>query len=231
MKLIVGLGNPGSAYAANRHNIGFMAVDHLVRRHSFGPERSKFQALLHEGRIGSDKILVLKPQTFMNESGRAVGEAMRFYKLTPADVTVFYDELDLAFRKVKVKTGGGAAGHNGIRSISAHIGPDFERVRLGIGHPGDKSRVTGHVLGDFSKAEQQELDPLFDALSDQASWLISGDTPRFLMEIAQQLAPQKLEQSKPAAKPEARGAGGPTQQTQSKEGPMADALRALKGEK
>lgn len=234
MRLFVGLGNPGAKYAGHRHNIGFMAVDQLVRRHNFGPERQKFQALVHDGRLGTDKILALKPQTYMNESGRAVGEAMRFYKLTPDDVFVFYDELDLAFGKLKVKRGGGAAGHNGIRSISAHIGPDFHRVRLGIGHPGDRAKVTGYVLGDFAKSEQTHLDPWLDALALKAEWLAKGDSPRYMTEVAKQLAPARAE--KPPAPPPihktdtAAPAQKGSEQKTKKEGPMADMLRALKGD-
>lgn len=231
MRLFVGLGNPGSKYAGHRHNIGFMAVDRMVRRHSFGPERSKFQGLVSEGRLGTEKVLTLKPQTYMNESGRAVGEAMRFYKLSPADVSVFYDELDLAFLKLKVKTGGGAAGHNGIRSIAAHIGAEFERVRLGIGHPGDRSLVTGHVLGDFSKKEQSELDPFLDALVDEASWLAKAEPSRFMTEVAKHLAPPKVEKKQSDARPASSKKSSETgTQTHSTEGPMADALRALKGD-
>ncbi|MEX0300368.1 MAG: aminoacyl-tRNA hydrolase, partial [Kordiimonas sp.] len=167
MLLFVGLGNPGSKYENHRHNVGFMAVDEIVRRHNFLPEKKRWQALTHEGRLGSEKVIIVKPQTYMNESGRSIGEAMRFFKLTPAQVFVFYDELDLAFGKLKVKKGGGAAGHNGIRSTMAHIGPDFNRVRIGIGHPGDKSRVHGHVLGDFSKAETPDLEKSLDAIAQE----------------------------------------------------------------
>lgn len=185
MLIFAGLGNPGPRYAGHRHNIGFMAVDAIARRHGFSVERAKFQALVSEGRVGSEKVLALKPQTYMNESGRAVGEALRFYKLTPADLIVFYDELDLAPGKVKVRQGGGAAGHNGIRSLIAHLGEDFVRVRLGIGHPGDKAKVTGHVLGDFAKADQSWLDPLLDAVAACAPRLADRDAPRFLTDLAQ----------------------------------------------
>lgn len=195
MRLFVGLGNPGNKYENNRHNIGFMAVDEIVRRHNFlpgvGEGKKRWQALTHEGRLGHQKIVLIKPQTYMNESGRAVGEAMRFYKLTPADVVVLYDELDVAFGKVKAKVGGGAAGHNGIRSIASHIGPDFLRVRLGIGHPGEKSRVHGHVLGDFAKAEQEPLQDILDAVAAEAGYLADGDTARFLTEVARRVNPQR----------------------------------------
>ncbi|MFC3712105.1 aminoacyl-tRNA hydrolase [Sphingoaurantiacus capsulatus] len=185
MQLLVGLGNPGAQYALHRHNIGFMAADAIAEVHHFDPWRVKFQGLAAEGRVGDSKLLLLKPTTWMNESGRAVGEAMRFYKLTPADVTVFYDELDLAPGKVRMKTGGGAAGHNGIRSMAAHIGEDFRRVRLGIGHPGHKDRVTGHVLGNFSRTELDGWVPdLLGAVAAEVDWLLKGDDARFMNDIA-----------------------------------------------
>ena len=162
MLLIAGLGNPGPKYERNRHNIGYMAVDEIVRRHSFGPWRARFQSLSAEGKIAGEKVLAIKPTTFMNESGRAVGEALRFYKLEPPELTVIYDEIDLAFGKIKVKRGGGLAGHNGLRSINAHIGPDFRRVRVGVGHPGEKRQVTGYVLkrasGDTEAAVERKID-------------------------------------------------------------------------
>jgi PTH1 family peptidyl-tRNA hydrolase len=159
MKLLIGLGNPGAKYAQNRHNIGFMAMDRIAADHGFASWRAKFQGQLSEGRIGSDKVALLKPETFMNLSGQSVGEAMRYLKLTPADLIVFHDEIDLAPGKVRLKTGGGHAGHNGLRSIHAHIGPDYDRVRLGVGHPGHKDAVPGYVLHDFAK-----LDPAGCAL-------------------------------------------------------------------
>lgn len=174
MLLIVGLGNPGSRYAANRHNIGFMAVDEIVRRHCFSPWRQRFQGEIAEGRLNGKKTIALKPRTYMNESGRAVGEAMRFFKLRPEDVIVFHDELDLAPGKLRVKRGGGHAGHNGLRSIIAHIGPDFRRVRIGIGHPGDPARVTGYVLGDFAKSDREWTEPLLEAIGEAAPLLASG---------------------------------------------------------
>ena len=164
MLLLVGLGNPGPKYERNRHNIGYMAVDEIVRRHSFAPYRVRFQSLTAEGSLGGGKVLAMKPTTFMNESGRAVGEAMRYYKLTPDDVLVIHDELDLAAGKIRVKKGGGLAGHNGLRSIDAHIGKEFYRLRVGIGHPGDKDRVHGHVLSDFSKAELAMFEKIVDAI-------------------------------------------------------------------
>ena len=165
MLLLVGLGNPGPKYEKNRHNIGFRAVDEIVRRYSFSPFKAKFQGLIADGTLESAKGLVLKPATFMNESGRSVGEAMRFYKLVPGDVIVLHDELDLALGKVRARAGGGLAGHNGLRSIAQHIGPDFQRIRIGIGHPGDKARVHGHVLSDFSKSEIDVVMRLVDGLS------------------------------------------------------------------
>ncbi len=157
MKLFVGLGNPGEKYRANRHNIGFMAVDRIADRHGFGPWRKKFQGLVSEGTIGGERVTLLKPETYMNESGRSVGEAQRFLKIPLSDVYVFHDELDLAPGKVKVKAGGGNAGHNGLRSISAHIENEYKRVRLGIGHPASKDVVIHHVLNDFAKAEREGL--------------------------------------------------------------------------
>lgn len=188
MQLWVGLGNPGPSYAMHRHNIGFMAVDAIASVHDFPPPKRAFQGWVQEGRIGGEKLLLLKPGTWMNESGRAVGEAMRFYKLDPADVTVFHDELDLAPFKLKVKTGGGTAGHNGLRSTDAHIGAEFRRVRLGIGHPGHKDRVTGHVLGNFAKAELDDLTDLLGALAAEAGWLAAGDDVRFMNEVARRMA-------------------------------------------
>jgi PTH1 family peptidyl-tRNA hydrolase len=187
VQLWVGLGNPGAEYALHRHNVGFMAADVIAQEYRFAPWKAKFLGHLTEGRIGSEKILLLKPATFMNDSGRSVGEAMRFYKLTPADVTVFYDELDLAPFKVKVKTGGGAAGHNGIRSTIAHIGEDFRRVRIGIGHPGHKDRVTGYVLGTYAKAEMDDLAHLLGVMATDAKWLAERDDVRFMNDLAMRM--------------------------------------------
>lgn len=200
MKLIIGLGNPGAKYAGNRHNIGFMAVDRIADDHGFSPWRSKFQGLVSEGRFGSDKVILLKPETFMNNSGQSVGEAMRFHKLDPADVCVFHDEIDLAPAKVRVKTGGGHAGHNGLRSIHAHIGPEYDRVRLGVGHPGHKDAVPGYVLRDFAKAEQEWLDDVLRGISDGIDQLVSGDSGRFLNAVALRVAPPRS--SKTSAKPD-----------------------------
>ena len=200
MLLLVGLGNPGEKYRSHRHNVGFMAVDAIADACGFGPSRKKFQGELREGELGRAKALTLKPQTFMNESGQSVGAAMRFYKLTPQDVVVFHDELDLVAGKIKVKLGGGNAGHNGLRSIDEHIGNDFRRVRIGIGHPGDKSRVTGHVLGDFAKADRDWLDPLLAAIAKSAARLADGDA-RFASAVALALTPPKPPK---AAPPEAK---------------------------
>jgi PTH1 family peptidyl-tRNA hydrolase len=188
MQLWVGLGNPGPQYAMNRHNVGFMALDTLAEVHGFGPVQKKFLGWLQEGRIGGDKILLLKPATFMNESGRSVGEALRFYKLGTDALTVFHDELDLAPFKVKVKQGGGTAGHNGLRSIDQHVqqlgGADFRRVRLGIGHPGHKDKVSPYVLGNYAKAEIEPLSDLLGAIAAEAPWLAATDDARFMNDIA-----------------------------------------------
>ena len=184
MQIWAGLGNPGPRYAMNRHNVGFMACDVIADMHGFGPVQKRFQGWVQEGKIGSEKILLLKPATFMNESGRSIGEALRYYKLAPQDLTVFYDELDLEPFKIKVKRGGGAAGHNGIRSTIQHIGEDFRRVRIGIGHPGHKERVHGHVLGNYAKAEQDDLVQMLGAIAAEAEWLSKNDEPRFMSEYA-----------------------------------------------
>ncbi|WP_037310863.1 aminoacyl-tRNA hydrolase [Ruegeria halocynthiae] len=204
MKLFVGLGNPGSKYARNRHNIGFMAVDRIAEDHGFGPWKSKFQAGIAEGRLGREKVLLLKPQTFMNRSGQAVGEAMRFYKLESTDVTIFHDELDLAPGKVRVKAGGGHAGHNGLRSIHEHISPAYDRVRLGIGHPGRKEMVSPYVLGDFAKADAQWLDDVLRGVSEGAGHLADGDGGKFMNAVALRAAPPRSSKTlaeKPKAAP------------------------------
>ena len=185
MILFAGLGNPGAAYALNRHNIGFMAVDAIAATHGFGPWKTRFQGLASEGRIGQHRITLLKPATFMNESGRSVGEAVRFYKLEPTEaLSVFYDELDLDPFRVKVKHGGGAAGHNGIRSLDAHIGPDYRRVRMGIGHPGHRDRVSPWVLGNFTKTDMDPLADVLGAAAAEVPWLLAGDDARFMSEVA-----------------------------------------------
>ncbi len=200
MKLFVGLGNPGDKYRSNRHNIGFMAVDRIAERHGFSSWRKKFQGLISEGTIGGERVTLLKPETYMNESGRAVGEAQRFLKIPLSDIYVFHDELDLAPGKVKVKAGGGNAGHNGLRSITAHIENDYKRVRLGIGHPGSKDVVIYHVLNDFAKADREWLRALLDAVADAAPFLAKGDDARFLSDVAR-LTQQELEPSSPKAEP------------------------------
>lgn len=187
MQLWVGLGNPGPQYAMHRHNVGFMAADVIAGMHEFGPVQKKFSGWLQDGRIGGQRIILLKPATFMNESGRAVGEAMRFYKLELDALTVFHDELDLAPMKVKVKQGGGTAGHNGLRSIDKHCGADFRRVRIGIGHPGHKDRVHGYVLGNYAKAEQDDLISTLAAIGSEADWLAKGDDARFMNDVALRL--------------------------------------------
>ncbi len=191
MFLFAGLGNPGSKYAGNRHNVGFMAVDEIVRRHGFSSWRKKFQSDASEGLLGGEKVLVLKPQTYMNESGRAVGEAVRFHNIDLDQVYVFYDELDLEPGKMRVKMGGGAAGHNGIRSIAAHLGPDFKRVRLGIGHPGVKDFVMPHVLGDFAKADREWLLKLLESVAEQAALLVEGRDETFQSKVHLALHPQR----------------------------------------
>jgi PTH1 family peptidyl-tRNA hydrolase len=184
MRLLVGLGNPGTAYSRNRHNIGFMAADEIVRRHSFSGWKAKFQGELAEGTIEGEKILVLKPGTFMNLSGQAVGAALRFHKIEPEAVTVFYDELDLAPSKIRIKQAGGSGGHNGIKSLDAHIGPNYWRVRLGIGHPGDKNLVSPYVLGDFAKADQVWLEPLLDGVARHLPLLLAGKDNEYMSKIA-----------------------------------------------
>ncbi|HEU0065749.1 MAG TPA: aminoacyl-tRNA hydrolase [Sphingomonas sp.] len=184
MQIWAGLGNPGAQYALHRHNVGFMAMDTIAEVYDFAGVRKQFQGWTQEGRIGAHKVLLLKPATFMNDSGRAIAEALRFYKLGVEALTVFHDELDLAPFKVKVKTGGGTAGHNGLRSTDQHLGPEFRRVRIGIGHPGHKDRVTGHVLGNYAKAEMDDLADLLGALAAEAPRLADGDDARFMNEVA-----------------------------------------------
>jgi len=187
MQIWAGLGNPGAQYALHRHNVGFMAVDAIAAVHGFGPWQKKFRALVSEGRVGRHKILLLKPQTYMNISGDAVQQALRFYRLDLDALTAFHDELDLAPMRVKVKQGGGTAGHNGLRSIDASLGPDFRRVRIGIGHPGHKDRVTPHVLGNYAKSEMDALSDLLGAIAAEAEWLADGDEVRFMSEIASRM--------------------------------------------
>jgi PTH1 family peptidyl-tRNA hydrolase len=184
MLLFAGLGNPGPAYARHRHNVGFMAADAIHATHGFSPWKARFQGLVAEGRLANVRVLLLKPMTFMNESGRSIGEALRFLKLGTNALTVFHDELDLEPFRVKVKMGGGAAGQNGLRSIIAHAGPDFRRVRIGIGHPGHKDRVTPHVLGNWAKAEEEQLSALLSDIADLAPLLAAGEDVRFMNDLA-----------------------------------------------
>ncbi|MDG1472950.1 MAG: aminoacyl-tRNA hydrolase [Ascidiaceihabitans sp.] len=201
MKLIVGLGNPGAKYAGHRHNIGFMALDRIAADHGFGPWKSKHNGLVSEGRFGSHRAVLLKPETFMNNSGQSVNAAMRFHKLAPGDVVVLHDEIDLAPGKVKHKIGGGHAGHNGLRSIHAHIGADYGRVRLGVGHPGHKDRVPGFVLHDFAKADHDWLDDVLRGCSDGAPFLAAGDPAKFMNAVGLRVSPQRESTGTKAGKP------------------------------
>ncbi len=233
MLIIAGLGNPGSKYANNRHNIGFMAVDEIARRHSFSPWKNKFHSLVTQGDLGGVKVLLLKPQTMMNLSGQAIGEAMRFYKLTPEKIIVAYDELDLAPGKVRFKRGGGAGGHNGIRSTIDHCGKDFIRLRLGIGHPGHKSKVIKHVLGDFSKSDQDWLQPLLQAIGDNAQMIANTDHSGFMNKIALVMQGNSNNERKSEKKQShIRQARTATRNQQiPKSGPMAEMLKKLLGNK
>ncbi|MSO64810.1 MAG: aminoacyl-tRNA hydrolase [Alphaproteobacteria bacterium] len=188
MLLLVGLGNPGPAHAGNRHNVGFLAVDRIVERYRFAPWRQRFHGRTCDGQIGPVHAHVLKPETMMNLSGQSVAAAMRYYRLAATDVTVLYDEIDLALAKVRAKTGGGNAGHNGLKSIDAHIGRDYVRVRIGVGHPGQAELVAGYVLHDFSRAERAAIDPVLDAVAESAPLLATGDLPEFMTKVAR-LAP------------------------------------------
>jgi peptidyl-tRNA hydrolase, PTH1 family len=204
MKLWVGLGNPGSRYAGNRHNIGWMAVDRIATAHGFGPWRARFQGQTSEGRFGDARILLLKPDTYMNLSGQSVRAAADYLKIAPADITVFHDELDLAPGKLRLKQGGGHAGHNGLRSIHAHLGEGYERVRLGIGHPGHKDLVAGYVLHDFAAADDIWLAPLLQGIADGAPALAEGDGAAFQNAVARRLTPPRAPRPAPAvAAPEA----------------------------
>jgi PTH1 family peptidyl-tRNA hydrolase len=194
MLLIIGLGNPGPEYAAQRHNVGFMAVDAICSRHGFGPGRRRFNAAVTEGTLAGNKVLLLKPQTYMNESGRAVGDAAHFYKIEPRDIVAIHDEVDLAPGKVRMKAGGGSAGHNGLRSLSAAIGDDYRRLRIGIGHPGVKEMVPHHVLHDFAKADRAWLEPLLDAIAENAALLAEGKDATFANRLHEALAPAKTKE-------------------------------------
>ncbi len=190
MQLWVGLGNPGAEYAMNRHNAGFQAIDAIAALHGFTAPKKAFQGWTQDGRIGAHKIVLLKPATYMNESGRSIRAALDFFKLTPGDVTVFHDELDLLPLRLKVKRGGGTAGQNGLKSAVAHIGAEFRRVRIGIGHPGHRDRVTGHVLSNWHKSEIEPLSDLLGAIAAEAPWLADGDDVRFMNDVALRLGEQ-----------------------------------------
>ncbi len=207
MQLFVGLGNPGAKYAHNRHNIGFMAVDAIADAHGFGPWRTKFQAAVTEGRLDGNKVLLIKPQTFMNLSGQAASEAMRYLKLAPEDIWVFHDELDLAPGKLRVKTGGGHAGHNGLRSLHQHVGTEYNRIRMGIGHPGHKDLVSHYVLHDFAQADQDWLDPLLTAVGREAVRLAANDAAGFMNAVALMTRPPV---PKSAPKSKSKSPGAPT---------------------
>lgn len=242
MLIIAGLGNPGAKYSGHRHNVGFMAADEIVRRHSFGPWKNKHKAEISDGTINGEKVLVVKPQTFMNESGQSLGEILRFFKEPLSNLIVIYDELDLAPGKLRIKTGGGAGGHNGIRSTDAHCGKEYRRMRVGIGHPGHKDRVTGHVLGDFSKADQEWLQPLLTAIADHAGELTDpkkGDA-NFMNKVAlatntdNDKSAKKNSNSNKAAKSKSHihQARKPSVKTDlPQKGPMADMLKKLFGDK
>ena len=234
MLIIAGLGNPGAQYAGNRHNIGFMAVDAIHRKHPFGPWHKKFKAEISEGEIDGEKVLLIKPLTFMNLSGESVGEAMRFYKLTAADLIAIHDELDLPAGKLRLKTGGGHGGHNGLKSLDAHCGRDYRRLRLGIGHPGTKELVHGHVLGDFSKSDRTWLEPLLDDIAIHAGLLTEGDGSKFMNKFAPAPSDKPKSAEKTAPTPKAKShihqARG-HQPNLPASGPMADMLKRMFGKK
>ena len=240
MILFAGLGNPGGKYARNRHNIGFMAVDEIAHRHGFSPWRKRFRGEVAEGRLGTEKVLLLKPQTYMNESGRSVGEAAKFFKIEPEDVYVFHDELDLAAGKLRCKLGGGVAGHNGLRSIAAQMGKDFQRIRMGIGHPGNKAKVLSHVLKDFAKDDQDWLDAMLAGVGEHAPLLAEGNASSFQNKVHLAVNPEPQEKPRkskekskqtPAAKPETTAKVETQSEPKSDEkaGPMASALRKFFG--
>ena len=197
MKLFVGLGNPGKKYTNNRHNIGFMALNQIASDHSFSPWKNKFQGQITDGKLGDEKVILLKPETFMNLSGQSVSETIKFYKIKIEDIIVFHDELDLAPAKLRVKISGGHAGHNGLRSIHQHIGADYHRVRMGIGHPGHKDRVANYVLSDFAKNDQNWLQELLFGISDGAIYLVNNDAGKFMNAVAMRTVPQREKPTKP----------------------------------
>lgn len=233
MQLLVGLGNPGAKYAGNRHNVGFMALDRVAADHGFSPWKPRFQGLTAEGRLGDQRVTLLKPQTFMNASGQAVGEAMRYLKLTPAEVVVLHDELDLAPGVCRLKAGGGHAGHNGLRSIHQHIGDSYRRLRIGIGHPGHKDRVTGHVLSDFARSEEAMVEDMLAAISAAAAALVAGDGAAFGTAMAARTAPRAprpaAAPARPAApeRPVAPESPAPSAPAAGQPATMAERLRAL----
>jgi PTH1 family peptidyl-tRNA hydrolase len=240
MQLLVGLGNPGDKYRCNRHNIGFMAIDAIASRHGIAGFRQKFRSLIAEGTIGGEKVLLLKPQTYMNNSGDAVREVVDFYKLAPDDVTVLYDEIDLVPGKVRIKRGGGNGGHNGLRSIDPQIGTSYRRVRLGVGHPGHKDAVMPHVLNDFSKADREWLNPLLEALADNADLIIKGDDNTLMNKLALAVQgdgaerPQRPENADPTRPPKAQShiraaRPKPPQAEVPGTGPMAAMLKKIFG--
>jgi peptidyl-tRNA hydrolase, PTH1 family len=246
MQIIAGLGNPGAQYSRNRHNIGFMAVDAIQRLPSFAPWSKKFKAEISEGELAGEKVLLMKPQTFMNLSGEAVGEAMRFYKLGPENIVAIYDELDLAPAKARIKVGGGHGGHNGVKSLDAHCGKEYRRLRLGIGHPGNKDLVHGHVLGDFAKVDRDWLDLLMDAIADNAEMLVKGEDSQFMNKLALAVGGKSEDEpAKPAkAAKDAKPSGQPAGQSHIRaarnfaqpkalptSGPMADMLKKMFGKK
>lgn len=232
MRLIVGLGNPGPDYAGHRHNVGFMAVDAIAAAHGFPPFRQKFSALIAEGTIAGEKIILAKPQTYMNRSGDSVVQIARFYKLSPAEITVIHDELDLVPGKVRIKTGGGNGGHNGLRSLDAHLTPQYQRVRIGIGHPGHKDRVQPHVLSNFAKADAEWLDPLLDTIARDAALLVKDDAAGLMNRIALAV-PSSAEPApqKPKTQSHIRQARQQPAPKMPETGPMASMLKKLFGDK
>ncbi len=238
MLIIAGLGNPGAKYAGNRHNIGFMAVDAIQRRPGFAPWSKKFKAEISEGELAGEKVLLMKPQTFMNLSGDAVGEAMRFYKLGPQNIVAIYDELDLAPAKARIKVGGGHGGHNGVKSLDAHCGKEYRRLRLGIGHPGNKDLVHGYVLGDFAKVDREWLEPLLDAIADNAEMLVKNEDSQLMNKLALAVGgkadDETAKPAKPAKEPKPTGQSHIRQARNFNQpralptsGPMADMLKRM----
>ncbi len=215
MKLFVGLGNPGRDYAKHRHNVGFMAVEQIADHNNFGPWKNRFQGEVSDGRLDGERILVLKPQTYMNESGRSVAAAARYLKIAPEDVVVFYDEIDLAAGKLKVKVGGGNAGHNGLRSISQHFDNDYQRIRIGVGHPGNKSQVANYVLSNFAKADLTWLEPMLNEIAKAAPLLANDQSDRFLSDVVRAVQPEKPKKpSGSAEKNDAKAQSNPAKQPQ-----------------